>query len=350
MNSAKSWSMSAPMAFCISFASVVSAWIARSCSTGSSRSVRAARTNIVATWFVTSCSLAVDRHRHAADQAVRREGRRGAIQVLAASGVHAASTTSLTVVPNADLIVAHVVERGLAERDRAMRGDARPLNFVRGADERRAPSTAVLSVAWAAATMLRATTDRRRPSASASRSGSAIRACSACDELDVGRQTPRVPGLFRRLRIGRVRLEVEQVDHQVRAGDAVDRRVVHLRDDGDRAVFETLDEPHLPQRTAAVERAAGDVADDLGQLVHRARRAARRCDGGGRRDRSRGPRSTPGGRGRTGPAPGGGGTAGADAAGLHQWRTLRRTRSPPGIGRVEDERAHDVHVRVGVSM
>ena len=59
---------------------------------------------------------------------------------------------------------------------------------------------------------------------------------------------------------------------QVGAGDAVDRRVVHLGDEADLAVVEALDEPQLPQRPAAVERAAGDVADDLGQLVHRARR------------------------------------------------------------------------------
>ena len=64
--------------------------------------------------------------------------------------------------------------------------------------------------------------------------------------------------------------------HQVSAGDAVHRRVMHLRDDGDAALGHVLDDPHLPQRPVAVERTSGDVAHDLGQLVHRARR--RRAD------------------------------------------------------------------------
>ena len=55
MNWAKSCSMSAPIAFCMIFASFVSALIVRSCSTGSA-SCTGRRTNIVDTWFVPSCS------------------------------------------------------------------------------------------------------------------------------------------------------------------------------------------------------------------------------------------------------------------------------------------------------
>src|SRR5262249_58856952 len=42
----------------------------------------------------------------------------------------------------------------------------------------------------------------------------------------------------------------------------------------DPAALETLDEPELPERVPAVERAAGDVADELGELARAARRRA----------------------------------------------------------------------------
>ena len=57
------------------------------------------------------------------------------------------------------------------------------------------------------------------------------------------------------------------MDHQVRAGHAVDRRVVHLRDRRDVAVLQALDDVHLPQRTGPVERTARDVADELRELL-----------------------------------------------------------------------------------
>ena len=95
------------------------------------------------------------------------------------------------------------------------------------------------------------------------------------DEFDVGRHLLGLPRLFWWLRIRSVRGEVEEVRHQVGAGHAVDGRVVDLRDEADLAVFEPLEEVQLPQRTASVERQAGDVGDDLGQLAHRARRADR---------------------------------------------------------------------------
>ena len=54
----------------------------------------------------------------------------------------------------------------------------------------------------------------------------------------------------------RVGLEAAQVRDQVGAGDAVDGRVVHLREDRDLVVVVPLDHPHLPQRPGAVQRHA----------------------------------------------------------------------------------------------
>ncbi len=42
---------------------------------------------------------------------------------------------------------------------------------------------------------------------------------------------------------------------------------MHLREDRDLAVGQTLDDVHLPQRAGAIERDAGQVAGDLGQLA-----------------------------------------------------------------------------------
>ena len=42
---------------------------------------------------------------------------------------------------------------------------------------------------------------------------------------------------------------------------------MHLGDDPDVTVLEALDDVHLPQRAAPVERTAGDVTGDVGQLV-----------------------------------------------------------------------------------
>jgi hypothetical protein len=43
--------------------------------------------------------------------------------------------------------------------------------------------------------------------------------------------------------------------------------VVHFRHDGDVAAFEAFDDPHLPQRTRAVQRLAGDVAAEVGEFL-----------------------------------------------------------------------------------
>ena len=53
---------------------------------------------------------------------------------------------------------------------------------------------------------------------------------------------------------------------QLCSGDAVDRRVMHLRDECDVPVLQAFDDVHLPERLGAVELAAADVADELGEL------------------------------------------------------------------------------------
>ena len=52
--------------------------------------------------------------------------------------------------------------------------------------------------------------------------------------------------------------------------------MVHLGDEGDLAVLEALDDPHLPQGPVAVELAADDVGREIAQLAH----AAGRGEGG----------------------------------------------------------------------
>ena len=64
-------------------------------------------------------------------------------------------------------------------------------------------------------------------------------------------------------------LGVEQQDHQVRAGDAIDHAVVDLRDQGPPTVGEALDHPRLPQRTAAVELDRHEPAHQVVELVLR---------------------------------------------------------------------------------
>jgi len=50
-------------------------------------------------------------------------------------------------------------------------------------------------------------------------------------------------------------------------GGAIDRGVVHLREDPEAIVRKALDDVALPQRPGAVERSGDDAADGLGQLL-----------------------------------------------------------------------------------
>ena len=77
---------------------------------------------------------------------------------------------------------------------------------------------------------------------------------------------------------GRVGFGAAQLRHQVGAGHAVHRGVVHLGHHGQPAALlrvgarHAFDHPHLPQRAGAVQRQRGDVAADLGELDASARR------------------------------------------------------------------------------
>ena len=68
---------------------------------------------------------------------------------------------------------------------------------------------------------------------------------------------------------------VEHHREQLGSGRAVDRRVVHLREDAEPVVGQPLDHVRLPQRAGAVERAADDAGDEVGELLVAARRG--RC-------------------------------------------------------------------------
>ena len=61
--------------------------------------------------------------------------------------------------------------------------------------------------------------------------------------------------------------EVEDLGHEVDTHHAVDGGVMHLGDDAHVPALEALDDPQLPERAAAVERAPGDLGRELGELV-----------------------------------------------------------------------------------
>lgn len=63
-------------------------------------------------------------------------------------------------------------------------------------------------------------------------------------------------------------MQVEQDGEQLGAGDAVDHRVVDLGDQGGLAAFQALDIVDAPQRHAAVEAGADDIADEVAELLH----------------------------------------------------------------------------------
>ncbi len=71
----------------------------------------------------------------------------------------------------------------------------------------------------------------------------------------------------------RALLQVEQRGDHLDTGRAVDQRVVHLGDERLIAVLQPLDDVRLPQRMATIERPAGDVGDEGGELPGAARRA-----------------------------------------------------------------------------
>ena len=63
------------------------------------------------------------------------------------------------------------------------------------------------------------------------------------------------------------RLHAQQHGADVDAGDAVDHRVVGLEDHREAAAGEAVDQPHLPERLAAVEALAEDAGDQALELL-----------------------------------------------------------------------------------
>ena len=58
-------------------------------------------------------------------------------------------------------------------------------------------------------------------------------------------------------------VRLHRLGHLVGRRDAVGQHVVHLVDDRDAVVCQTFGDIHLPQRTAAIQRSAGDLTDQL---------------------------------------------------------------------------------------
>ena len=69
-------------------------------------------------------------------------------------------------------------------------------------------------------------------------------------------------------RFGWVGHEIEQDAEELGSRDAIDGGVVHLGHECDLAVFECLDDPHLPQGPVTVQLPAGDIARKVGELTH----------------------------------------------------------------------------------
>ena len=61
--------------------------------------------------------------------------------------------------------------------------------------------------------------------------------------------------------------QIHQPGQQVGRGEPVGQRVMHLADQGEPIVGHPLGEMELPQRAIAVQRRAGDLADDLVELA-----------------------------------------------------------------------------------
>ncbi len=338
-NCAKSWSMSAPMAFWISFASRVSALIVRSCSTGSSICT-GRRTNIVDTWFVPSCS-----ERPCTDTGTEHtsgvSGRSSwAIRYwrkrLRAGGEHDVVHRRA----ERRLDVAHVVERRLAERDGPVRRDrAGPSHLRRGERQRgrraifaRSRRAAVARCRRRSATVLPktlaivrgrrtmcciayATSSRSDGTGSGchgSSGGSGSGASGVRSNRFASRSAPVTPSM-------------------------VEWWILVTKP--------TLPSSRPSRRCSSHSgrlRSRG-TARDVG---HRLRPARASCPAPGPRrggcaprGRSRGPRSTPGGRGRTGPARAGAGTAASRCRRVRRmWthaleREARRPRSGRGRAR-----------------
>src|SRR5207244_11692099 len=85
----------------------------------------------------------------------------------------------------------------------------------------------------------------------------------------------RLDGTLERRGLGRVGLEVEQLLRKAGARHPVHQAVVVLGDDRHLAADDAVDVPQLPQRAAAVEGVAAELADELADLAPATRRRHR---------------------------------------------------------------------------
>ena len=216
-----------------------------------------------------------DVHRHAGDERLLRQ-RVALHQVVAQRRrVTAASTTSLTFVPNASLIALMSAKSTFvkaASRDAGQPAvDVVDVRRRERQRHRRALRDGAADHAAHLPEPLRRAGDHlhatHRPARRVQRRPA--RRATTADGAALGSRRGR------RLDLAALGPEVEQVRHHVGAGRAVQRRVVHLRDQRDLAGREPLDEPQLPQRPAAVEQLGADLADQRAERVQVARRRQR---------------------------------------------------------------------------
>ena len=184
----------------------------------------------------------------------RRRGRRGRAAGRGTRRRSTASTTSLTVPPSA-LRIAFISARSARAAAHRRCGPMAPSIDRAGVGCRLAaerPRRRRAMLAERGRRLARAAHQR------AGRRGPARPGCAAArrtridGERGVARLRCRRP---RRRRGGGcgVAVGVEQLHHQVGAGDAVDHAVVDLGDQRPPAAGEALDHPHLPQRAMPVE-------------------------------------------------------------------------------------------------
>jgi hypothetical protein len=94
-------------------------------------------------------------------------------------------------------------------------------------------------------------------------------------QFEIGRLGARCPLRRQRGWVCRFLLEVEEDGGDVDPGNAVDEGVVTLADNREAVVVETLDQPQLPERLAAVELLGEDPCRKVTQLLLGARRRQR---------------------------------------------------------------------------
>ena len=225
------------------------------------------------------------------------------------------TTTSLTVAPCVVLDRLELARAELAEDEAPVRRDAPVEHRLRRDQVRRARRRRGRSTPATLRERAHAGEDRRTACPRGSGSPSAARAASAPGSAGAP-SSPSAEHLQRRSATGRrgrrprrrrdlaaLGREVEQQRHDLRAGQAVDDRVVDLGQNRDEPGLVTLDHVELPQRPRAVQRPRHDPRHLVGELLRRcpATRAPSRARGS--RGRSRPPRPSTGGRARAGPRP-----------------------------------------------